>query len=307
MNIKKIISAILLYGILLNGSQISCSGDRGTDHGESGLQFTFGVIADCQYSDKETHGKRIYSLSKQKLINAVKHFNEMDLEFVLQLGDLIDEKYVSYHTVLPILKHLNMPTYHVLGNHDFSISDTIKNKLNETLNLRSRYYDFTLQNYRFIVLDGNDISFHAYPEETQDYKDAVSFYQRNVINSPEWNGAIGKKQRIWLISLLDKANTSKEKVIILCHFPIYPKDEHNLWNATEVLKLIESYSCVKAYLSGHNHQGNYGVKAGIHHLTFKGMVDTKHTSYSIAQVYPDSIKVIGYGREKSRTLSFKTH
>lgn len=86
---------------------------------------------------------------------------------------------------------------------------------------------------------------------------------------------------------------------------MYPENEHNLWNAPEILKLIESYSCVKAFMSGHNHQGNYGLKGGIHHLTFKGMVETEHTSYSKIQVYADRLKVIGFGREENRLLKFK--
>jgi calcineurin-like phosphoesterase family protein len=296
--------AILLYSVFHLGSIISCSGNSGSKDEEAGRQFSFGVIADCQYSNKEDHQNRKYSLSKQKLIKAVNHFNEMDLEFVVQLGDLIDKDYTSYNAVLPILKYLNVPYYHVLGNHDFSISDTFKNTLNETLKLRSRYYDFVVKENRFIILDGNDISFHAYPKETEAYKDAVFYYRKNDIDSPKWNGAIGKKQLAWLRSLLDKANNTNEKVILMCHFPVYPEDEHNLWNAPEIINLIESYPCVKAYLSGHNHQGSYTLKGGIYYLNFKGMVETDRTSYSQIQVYADSLKVIGFGREENRTLIF---
>jgi predicted MPP superfamily phosphohydrolase len=268
------------------------------------LQFSFGVIADCQYSNREDHRNRKYSLSRNKLNEAVKHFNEMDLEFVVQLGDLIDKDFISYDTVLPILKQLKMQCFHVLGNHDFSVSNNLINSVMEKLNLRSRYYDFTVKDYRFIILDGNDISFYAYPKESVSYRDAVFYYQQHDIDSPKWNGAIGKKQLIWLRSVLDKANNTNEKVILLCHFPVCPENEHNLWNASEIIELIESYPCVKVYMSGHNHQGNYEFKKGIHYLTFKGMVETEQTSYSKIQVYADSIFVSGFGREEDRNLRF---
>jgi predicted phosphodiesterase len=302
MQLRNVFLAILIYSLFHLVSILSCSGNGGSDNEKNGRQFSFGVIADCQYSNYDDYQNRRYSLSGQKLTEAVNHFNEMDVKFVVQLGDLIDKDYISYDTILPILKNLDVPYYHVIGNHDFSIADTLKDNLIEKLNLRSRYYDFTVKDYRFIILDGNDISFHAYPKETDAYKDAVAFYRKNDIDSPEWNGAIGKKQLAWLRSLLDKATNTNEKVILMCHFPVYPEDQHNLWNAQEILELLESYSCVKAYLNGHNHQGNYGFRKGIHYLSFKGMVETEKTSYSEIHVYADSLKVIGFGREENRVL-----
>ena len=307
MRTQNILLAILVYASIQSGSIISCSGEKGAEQEETRLQFSFGIIADCQYSSKEDHLNRKYSLSRQKLIEAVRHFNEMDLEFMVQLGDLIDRDIASYDTILPILKKLNVQYYHVLGNHDFSISDSLKHTVTEKLNMKSRYYDFAVKDFRFIILDGNDISFYAYPKETEAYKNAVLFYRKNDIDSPKWNGAIGTEQLAWLRSLLDKANNTNEKVILFCHFPVYPEDEHNLWNAKEIFNLIESYPCVKAYLSGHNHQGNYTLKGGIHYLNFKGMVETEHTAYSKVQVYADSLKVVGFGREQHRTFKFNTN
>ena len=89
---------------------------------------------------------------------------------------------------------------------------------------------------------------------------------------------------------------------MFCHFPVYPADPHNLWNAEEIISLIEEYSCVKAYINGHNHKGNYIQKNGIHYLTLKGMVETESNAYSIIHVHQDELKVMGYGRETDRTL-----
>ena len=93
--------------------------------------------------------------------------------------------------------------------------------------------------------------------------------------------------------------------MLFCHFPVYPADPHNLWNAKEVMKLLEEFSCVKAYVNGHNHKGKYGIKKGIHYLTCKGMVETDQSAFSIFRVQDNQIDVLGYGRETDRLLKIR--
>lgn len=267
--------------------------------------FPFGVIADCQYCNDPGAGVRKYASSVGKLTECVGHFNQMDLSYVIHLGDFIDRDMESFDKVLPIYAKLQAPGYHVLGNHDFSVADEYKAKVPSLLGLKSRYYDFKVKNWRFIVLDGNDISFHAYPEGTADYLQAANFYDQEKITSPKWNGAIGAKQISWLEGVLQAAMKNDERVVLYCHFPVYPENEHNLWNASEVLNVIEKYNCVKAYLNGHNHAGNYGEHNGIHYLTFRGMVDTEENSYARVEVYADRLVVRGYGREEDRLLKIR--
>src|SRR6056297_2126757 len=230
------------------------------EHQKDNMRFRFGVTADCQYADVRGEGVRKYSLSDDKLKKCVAHLNTIELEYVVNLGDLIDRNYNSYEVMLPILNQLEMPVYNVLGNHDYSVADKWKSKIPGKLGMTSRYYDFEVEDWRFVILDGNDISFHAYPEGSDSYKEAAEYYKQNDIESQEWNGAIGDKQMDWLRQVLEKATANNEKVIIFCYFPVYPKNVHNLWNAGELIQVIENYSCVRAYMSGHNHDGNYGMK-----------------------------------------------
>ena len=267
--------------------------------------FTFGVIADCQYCNDPGSGVRKYASSKNKLKQCVDHLNTMDLEYVVHLGDFIDREIESFDVVIPIFNQLKIAKYHVLGNHDFSVADTYKNRVPQVMGLESRYYDFEVNGWRFVVLDGNDISFHAYPDGSDHYNFASRYYKENSIQSPKWNGAIGANQLNWLKEVLDIASVEDQKVIIYCHFPIFPENPHNLWNANEVLELLEQYHCVKAYMNGHNHAGNYATKAGIHYVTFKGMVDTYETSFATVHVNADSIKINGFGREENRILELR--
>ncbi len=226
----------------------------------------------------------------------------MDLEYVIHLGDFIDRDFKSFDVVSPIYNQLKVPKYHVLGNHDFSVEDEKKKEVPQKLSMESRYYDFKVNGWRFIVLDGNDISFHAYPSNSEKFNEAFEYYENNAVDSPKWNGAVGSDQLNWLKKVLETASKEIEKVIIFCHFPVFPSNIHNLWNADEIIKLIEPFPCVKAYVNGHNHQGNYGIKDSIHYITLKGMVDTDQTSYATVHVYKDSLKLIGYGREENKKL-----
>ena len=173
------------------------------------------------------------------------------------------------------------------------------------MGMQSKYYDFTVKEWRFIVLDGNDVSFHAYPKDSLEYQNAGVYYRENKIRSPKWNGAVGEKQLAWMRKILKSAQEKGEKVVLYCHFPVYPADPHNLWNAKEVVSILEEFSCVKAYINGHNHKGKYGQKDGIHYLTLKGMVETEDSAYSIISVHQDELKVKGYGREADRSLLLK--
>ncbi len=264
--------------------------------------FSFGLIADCQYCNVIGEGQRKYSQSDEKLQACVEHFNTMDLSWVIHLGDFIDKDWESFDVVEPIYRQLTMPGYHVLGNHDFLVADSLKGFVPKRLGLPSSYYHFVTKGWRFIILDGNDISFHAYPKESQAYKAAESYYADNQMTSAIWNGAIGMQQMIWLEETFQMAKEKDEQVILFCHFPVFPDNPHNLWNATEVINLIEKYPHVKAYINGHNHDGNYAQKNGVHYLTMKGMVDTEESSYGILSIEEDRLILTGIGREEDRVL-----
>ncbi len=291
----KIIIVFLLISI--NGMAQQKTDSPGT--------FSFGVIADCQYCSDPGTGARKYAQSVDKLDVCVKHFNTLDLEFVVHLGDFIDRDFESFDVVGPVYAQLKAPKYHVLGNHDFSVADDKKALVPAKMNMPSKYYDFEIKGWRFVVLNGNDISFHGYPEGSKEYEHAATYYEENKISSPKWNGGMGDAQLNWLKKVLKKASKNHENVVLYSHFPIFPENVHNLWNANEVLELIEKYPCVKAYVNGHNHAGNYGVHAGIHYVTMKGMVDTEETSYAVIHVTADSMEIEGFGREENRDLKLR--
>ena len=264
--------------------------------------FRFGLIADCQYCAGPPSGARLYAESVWKLTACVEHLGTLGLAHVTHLGDFIDRGYESFDVVAPIYDSLPCDHHHVLGNHDYSVADEHKASVPERLGMPARYYDFEVQGWRFVVLDGNDVSLHASPEGSPEHARAREYHRTRAAAKPTWNGAVGSAQLAWLDGVLAAADEAGEHVVLHCHFPVYPEDVHNLWNADEVLARIDAHPCVRAYLNGHNHAGNYAVRGGVHYLTLKGMVDTPRTSYAVVEVAEGRLVVSGFGRERDRVL-----
>jgi len=294
---------LLLFALVL--SFVNCKKETST----KSESFSIGIIADCQYCDCEIKWDRYYKKSAHRLNEAVNELNNYDLEYTIHLGDFIDSGFKSYDTVTPIWSKLQSKSYHVLGNHDFDVADSLKHLVPAKMNLKNRYYSFELQNWKFIVLDGNDLSIHGAISKDKIKETEFMFNQVQKDTLPYakfYNGGLSTDQMKWIKQELNIAKENNLNVGFFCHFPANPIDHHNLWNTEEFLELIATYSNVKLFMNGHNHAGAYIENNGVHYITFKGMVDTENTT-SFAQVKftNDSIFVKGYGREESRTLKLK--
>jgi manganese-dependent ADP-ribose/CDP-alcohol diphosphatase len=270
---------------------------------------SFGMISDIQYCNCDNEGRRYYRQSLEKLNQCVHDLNGKELSFVVNLGDLIEKDFSSYDTVLNILDQLSSPVYHVLGNHDFSVSEQEKSAVTGKLGIPDSYYDFEIGEFRFIVLNGCEISLFAPAENTKEYRRAKLIMNQLEVNDAhnaiDWNGAISPDQYRWLKNRIKTSEQEGEKVIIFCHFPVYPKLVYNLWNYQTLLSLFGRHKNIVAYFSGHNHLGSYAVYKHTHYLSLMAMVETPdHTAWCIVDVFNDRLEVTGYGWEKSRVLYF---
>ncbi|MGV3559971.1 metallophosphoesterase [Larkinella arboricola] len=269
--------------------------------------FTFGVMTDVQYCDCDNAGTRHYRSSLRKLDEAVQLFNQKKVAFVTHLGDFIDHDFRSFDTLNTIIKPLKSPIRHVLGNHDFSVRQEEIARVPATMKLKGRYYSFAERNWRFIVLDGNDLSVYGNVITSKNHEQATRTLEtlkaQKAPNAQTWNGGIGEKQFKWLKDELRSAAKKSEKVVILCHFPLVPaNDPHTLWNHQEVKALLESYPNVRAYFNGHAHQSSYHTEKGIHYITFRGMVEQEETGFAVVEVYNDHLKIDGFAAEPDRIL-----
>ena len=172
----------------------------------------------------------------------------------------------------------------------------------------SRYHDFSQGKWRFVIIDGNDLSLFAHPKGSKQHQisqQAFADFQKTLPKKKAlhtYNGGLGSKQLIWLKGVLDDAQRQGQQSVLFSHFPIFPDNPHNLWNDHQIMTLLEQYPGVFAWFNGHNHLGNYGFKNGIHYLTFKAMVNDETNAFGFAHFYPNKIEIVGRGRQQSMLL-----
>lgn len=297
MKKNQLFKIVLAYCFLFMASTI---------HYNSYAQVKIGIFADCQYCDCETKGNRFYRNSLEKLSNCITEFNKHELNFVVGLGDLIDKDLSSFDSVNTILKDSRADIYHVIGNHDLSVHSDRLDKVPEELNLKNTYYSIDQQNWKFIFLNGNEISINSTNKQTINTAQSIlkELTLNKQPNNKSWNGGLGRTQIQWLEKQLKKAQNQQKNVVIFCHYLLLPLEAHTLWNSHEVLPILKKYSCVKSWINGHNHAGNYVEEYGIHFITMQGMVETeRENAYSLIFFEKDSIQINGKGREISRILS----
>lgn len=272
--------------------------------------FSIGLMADAQYADVPDKGTRFYRASVGKLAAAVEHFDRTDLAFCAHLGDLIDREWRSFEAIARPLSASRHRWHQLLGNHDFDVLEAEKPRVPARLGMTWRYGSFVHGGFRFVVLDTNDVSTYAHPagalERVEAEKELVRLQGAKVRQAKPWNGGVGAKQLAWLDHELGAARLQGQRVIVFAHHPVFPDNDHNVWNAPEVLAVLDRHPHVVAWLNGHNHAGAFGERKGVPFVTLKGMVETASTTaYAIARILPDRLVLEGQGREPSRELKFR--
>ena len=167
---------------------------------------------------------------------AVKQINNLDSDFVVICGDLVnDASDSSYADFKHIIKKLNVPSYVAAGNHDVGNvpNDSTLKFYRETIG--DDYYKFENKEHSFVVIN------------TQLLKVDVD---KESIKHSNWIKDI-------LVSLKEK----QQPVFVIGHYPLYtisPDEEEHYFNIPkekrkELLKLFKENN-VAAYLSGHTHK-----------------------------------------------------
>jgi len=203
--------------------------------------FSFVQICDPQL------GMGGYESDVLTLGQAVQQVNELDVDFVIFCGDLVNHANdSSFNDFKRLTSELNIPFYYVPGNHDVGMVPN----------------DTTLAYYRSAM--------------GEDY---FSFQHKGVsfifTNSQLWKtdiGAESQKHELWFNETL--INNSAEGKIVIGHFPIYidsidEKETYSNFPPEKRERLLETFSQnnVGAYLSGHKHELIINNYKGIQLLT----------------------------------------
>ena len=179
--------------------------------------------------------------------------------------------------------------HHVLGNHDYDVRNEKKKDVYRVLGMPAPYHAFEYGNFVFIILDGNEISYHAVRDDTPEYQEVVRLHKSIYKGRRWWNGAMKDEQIRWLDDRMTQADQAGKRVVVFNHYPILPDDGgmHTLWNDKDVLAVFERHPSATAWINGHNHAGDYAKKDGIHYVTLKALLDTERTAFSIIEFSDD--------------------
>lgn len=270
--------------------------------------FSFGVVADVQYAAKDAAGARRYRDSLRKLDAWREAIRGERLEFVVHLGDLIDEGLDNLTPALDALRRLHPKVRLVAGNHDYTIS---RSTLLPRLGMQSAYYSFAVRGWRFIVIDGMEVAARGgwpedHPNAAAGRAILASLRQAGEPHANDWNGAAGTAQLAWLEDTLRDAARKRQRAIVCGHFPVLPegcRPDHTLWNYSAVLDILDRSPAAAACFSGHDHQGGAGERGGLHYVTFKGLVEHEPSeACRIVDVHADRLVVRGAAERRSLHL-----
>src|SRR4051812_23433761 len=137
-----------------------------------------GLVADPQYADAPPLSTRFYRESIGKLTTAIDHFNTLDLDFCVNVGDSIDRDWGSFEPILKVFGKSKHKFHQLLGNHDFDLPDEFKTRVPERLGMPRRYYSFSKNGFCFVMLDTNDLSLYAYSKDAPETTASIKEYNR---------------------------------------------------------------------------------------------------------------------------------
>lgn len=254
-------------------------------------QLQIGLVTDLHYADKDPAGTRHYRESVAKLTEAGSHFEKHKINFVVELGDLIDaadtvdleQSYLK--TINQTFQGISKDRHCVLGNH--CVDTLTKDEFLQGVGQEKSYYSFDRDGFHFIVLDA---CFRG---------DGQPYGRKNS----KWDDAnIPQQELDWLKFDLQQATG---KAIVFAHQRLDVSNSYGVKNCADVRKLLESSGKVLAVFQGHSHKNDLKQIAGIHYCTMVAMVEgtgVENNGYSILGIAANgSLRVSGFRNQKGYT------
>ncbi len=271
---------------------LALGGARGA-RGDDDIVVRFGIVTDCHYAAREAQGSRHYAESLDKLAECVQCMNDMQADFLVELGDFkdqdsppVEEKTLDYlRKVEDVFARFKGPRFHVLGNHDVdSISKTqFLAAVENTGGAADRaHYAFDIKGIHGVALDAN-------------FRGDGTDYDRGNF---DWTDAnIPPAQLAWLRRDLAAA---KGPAVVFVHQRLDGAGDVFVKNAAEVRRVLEESGKVIAVFQGHHHDGGYACIQGIHYYTLKAMVEgsgRENSAYALVELRAaGDLTITGYRR-----------
>lgn len=253
------------------------------------ISLRIGLVTDLHHADKPAAGSRFYRETITKLNSAAEEFQKSGLDFVVEMGDLIDaadsvETELSYlRTINREFSKLSSDRHYVLGNH--CVDTLTKTEFLQEVGQKESYYSFDRAGFHFIVLDA---CFR---------NDGVPYGRKNS----KWNDAnIPPAELEWL---REDLKSTKLRTIVFVHQRLDVTTDHGVNNCVEVRDILKNSGHVLAVFQGHSHQNDLKDFDGIHYCTLVAMVEgsgREKGGASVLELHDDgTIHVTGFRKQKS--------
>lgn len=184
----------------------------------------------------DLHAEREFNHNwKGRLEAILKRAKDENVDFVIHAGDFStvpSDNNPKELEAVNIYNNFEIPTYHVLGNHD-SDRATLKATV-EAYKMPNEYYFFDKNGFRFIILNDNYCRIDGVD---------VPYEMGNYYKTPEYRDYISKTQLEWL---KDTVMSSPYPMVILSHgCLVREKTQWGIQNKEDVLEIFR-----KAYKNG---------------------------------------------------------
>lgn len=278
--------AFLAGGTLVLASPWTKDAKAAAAVNESSLRV--GLVTDLHFADKPAAGTRHYRETLSKLDEAARQFEQDGLDFLVELGDLIDAA-DAVELEQGYLKTVNEPfskicsdRHYVLGNH--CVDMLTKEEFLGGVRQPESYYSFDRAGFHFVVLDA---CFRS---------DGKPYGRKNS----QWHDAnIPASELDWLQADLQATD---KPVVVFAHQRLDVNTQHGVKNNAAVRSVLEASAKVLAVFQGHSHQNDLKELEGIHYCTLVAMVEGSgldNNGYSIMDIDPDgTIRLKGFRKQR---------
>lgn len=232
--------------------------------------------------------------------------SEVQPEFVVNLGDLIqdinqhEQDRKHFQDVVDWLKKLQMPVYHLIGNHD--VKTLPESEICEILDYDKTYYSWDFDNFHFVAL-----GFKMTGDQQENPADILA--------------ELPPAQLTWLEQDLTQTN---KHTVIFEHYGLVDDDmQGNFWfegemakyamlsNRQKVREVLEKSGKVRAVFTAHQHWNRFHVINKIPYFTTNSLVEnfrndgTPAATWTLVELDDQQIQVDIQGNDPFQRILYQ--
>ena len=231
--------------------------------------ITFSVFADLHWREGDWAGceARLDAIFDRALRSKA--------EFVIHCGDFCHDV-AAAHGMIAKYAAAPLPSHHVMGNHEFERSNSLKEVL-RAFSMPRNHYFFDVRGFRFVALDNN---YHHGPDgKLKHYADESEWekcHQKEVVLPPEQ-----------VEFLREAVATAAGPVCVFSHASfLFSQERGGVANGREVVDMVdrERKGRPVVFFNGHYHRNELTVRGGmaffdVNSASSLSWVDGEHHAY----------------------------